>query len=75
MFDDVYDELILYIQAILEWICTDPIICIETVVERFVGKEFEKGSKTTLKFDFKADIPRTISNALKQVKARKERCK
>lgn len=59
LFDNVADEIVLYGQAILESICAEPITCIEEVVENLIGKQSEKGCKTTLETDSecKLNIP------------------
>ena len=59
LFDNVADGIVLYGQAILESICAEPITCIEEVVENLIGKQSEKGCKTTLETDSecKLNIP------------------
>ena len=77
MFDNIADELILHGQAILLSICADPIICIEEVVEKLVGKRSEKGSKTIPKSNtqFKVNMPLTIAKLPEIIKEQKEKHK
>ena len=76
LFDDIDDELILYGQAILESICADPIVCIEEVVKKLVGKRSKKVSTTTQTndFEYKLNMPLIVSELQENVKALKEKC-
>ena len=77
LFDNIADELILHGQAILLSICADPIICVEEVVEKLVGKRSEKGSKTIPKCNtqFKVNMPLAIAKLPEIIKEQKQKHK